>query len=212
MQNIYRHLFIKRCYILFPTLSEVSPYSRLMSKTSSLASLECPASPGSKKQLPISQAPTIEVGQMQPLSHVSMRRSAQKWPPLTQWRAWFALTGCFFLMFNSWGIVNAYGTFASYYKQHLIPNRDLKMYNLIGSIECSIILLLSAPAGRLIDANHHAELVGAGGCLVALGTFLTSICDGNGSYGAGNYTAVLITQGIVTSLGMACFFVASSKG
>lgn len=30
------------------------------------------------------------------------------WP--TDWRAYTALVGCFFLMFNSWGIVNAYGS------------------------------------------------------------------------------------------------------
>ena len=30
------------------------------------------------------------------------------WP--TTWRAYTALLGCFFLMFNSWGIINAYGS------------------------------------------------------------------------------------------------------
>lgn len=29
------------------------------------------------------------------------------WPK--EWRAYACLTGCFFLMFNSWGLVNAYG-------------------------------------------------------------------------------------------------------
>ena len=41
------------------------------------------------------------------------------WP--TNWRAYTALLGCFFLMFNSWGIINAYGS------KYLWPSLDLNM-------------------------------------------------------------------------------------
>merc|ERR1719165_61121 len=41
------------------------------------------------------------------------------WP--SGWKPYACLFGGFLLMFNSWGIVNAYGSYASYYMQHLLP-------------------------------------------------------------------------------------------
>ena len=63
------------------------------------------------------------------------------WP--SGWRPYTCLLGGFCLMFNSWGLVsgrvacrpdrfslidiqvNAYGTYASYYMQHLMPDREM---------------------------------------------------------------------------------------
>lgn len=115
-------------------------------------------------------------------------------------------------MFNSWGIVNAYGTYASYYMQHLLPGQDILLFNLIGSTQSFIVLLLSAPVGRFLDAGYHRTLIVTGSVLVILGQFLLSVSVGNGGYGEGNYGLIWLTQGLITGLGMACFFVTSSQG
>lgn len=115
-------------------------------------------------------------------------------------------------MFNSWGIVNAYGTYASYYMQHLLPGYDILLFNLIGSTECFIVLMLSAPVGRLLDAGYIRTLIITGSVLVTLGQFMLSLSTGNGGYGQGRYGLIWTTQGLVTGLGMACFFVSSSQG
>lgn len=142
------------------------------------------------------------------------RRSSEvggpNWP--VQKRAYVVLLGCWLLMFNSWGLVNAYGTFQSYYLQELLPGRDQYLLNLIGSTQSFVVLFLSFIVGRLLDAGHARLLVGCGTILVTLGMLLLSFVNGDGSYNSGNYALIWLVQGFITGLGMACFFVTSSQG
>ncbi|KAG9718781.1 MFS general substrate transporter, partial [Aureobasidium melanogenum] len=119
--------------------------------------------------------------------------------------------GCFLLMFNSWGIINVFGTFASYYSESLFRGDDLLLSNLIGSTQCFFVLFFSFIVGRLLDANHSRELLLAGSVIITIGMFMLSICNGNGGLNQGNYGLTWLTQGLVTGLGMACFFVSSSQ-
>jgi MFS transporter, MCT family, solute carrier family 16 (monocarboxylic acid transporters), member 10 len=132
------------------------------------------------------------------------------WP--REWRAYLSLAGCFFLMFNSWGLVNAYGTFSSYYKDTLLPDHDSLLFNLIGSTQCFWVLLFSGFVGRVFDANHCKHLIGVGAFLVTLGMMLLSVVNGDGGYNDGRYGLIWLTQGLITGVGMACFFVTSSAG
>jgi hypothetical protein len=136
-------------------------------------------------------------------------KAEHKWP--REFRAYTCLTGCFFLMFNSWGLVNAFGTYASFYKQHLLPGKDLMLMNLIGSTQCFMVLSLSAIAGRLLDADYGRGLIGVGTIMVPLGWVLLSVVNGEGGYNQGNYGLIWVCQGLISGFGMACFFVASSK-
>jgi MCP family monocarboxylic acid transporter-like MFS transporter 10 len=79
--------------------------------------------------------------------------------------------------------------------------------NLIGSTQCFVVLFFSFVTGRLLDANHSRELLVAGWFIVSVGMFMLSICNGNGGLNQGNYGLTWLTQGLVTGLGMACFFV-----
>jgi len=139
----------------------------------------------------------------------STDRDEPDWPK--EWVAYTSLFGCFLLMFNSWGLVNAYGTFSSYYLQHLLPQTDSLKLSLIGSTESFIVLALSSVTGRLLDAGYYRMLTGTGWGLVAIGMFALSGVNGNGLDGEGNYGLVWTTQGLVLGLGMACFFVTSSQ-
>jgi hypothetical protein len=130
------------------------------------------------------------------------------WPE--GWRPWSALAGCFFLMFNSWGLVNAYGTFATYYKEMLLPTYDLHMFNLIGSTESFVVLILSFFVGRLLDAGLSRFVLPTGFVLVTIGMFTLSVSAGD-TDGSGTYIHIWLTQGLTTGLGMSCFFVASSQ-
>ncbi|OJD29917.1 mfs general substrate transporter [Diplodia corticola] len=131
------------------------------------------------------------------------------WP--TEWRAWTTLCACFFLMFNSWGLVNAYGTFSSYYKDVLLPDTDALYFNLIGATECFMVLILSGVVGRLLDAGLYKYLLGTGTFLITLGFMMLSISNGNGEWKQGSFANIEATHGIVAGLGMACFFVSSSQ-
>ena len=131
------------------------------------------------------------------------------WP--TDFRAWLALFGGFLLMFNSWGLVNAYGTYQSFYYQHLTPTTPLLSLNLVGSTECFVVLVLSNPVGRLLDAGFARHLVLCGACLVTIGTYSLSAVVGGGGRAEGDFTLIWVTQGLIQGLGMSCFFVPSSQ-
>lgn len=135
--------------------------------------------------------------------------SEPSWPK--SWRAYACWLGCFFLMFNSWGLVNAYGTFASYYVAHSLAGEDQLVLNLIGSTQSFLVLLFSAPVGRLLDAGHFRWVIGTGCLLTPLGMFMLSITTPNSPTAEGNYGYIWATQGFVTGLGMACYFVSSSQ-
>lgn len=115
-------------------------------------------------------------------------------------------------MFNSWGQVNAFGTFASYYSQHLFVGKDLLLFNLIGATQCFIILLLSSLVGRLLDAGHAKALAATGTILCFVGNLSLSFVNGQGRSGQGNYPLTWVCQGLINGLGMSCFFVTSSQG
>ena len=143
----------------------------------------------------------------------SMENTSNKnespWPKT--WRAYACWLGCFLLMFNSWGLVNAYGTFSSYYIGHSLKLLDQLELNLIGSTQSFLVLLFSAPMGRLLDAGHYRYVLGTGTVLVPLGMFMLSVAHPTGEDDIGNFGQILTTQGLVVGLGMSCFFVASSQ-
>ncbi|KAF2752221.1 MFS general substrate transporter [Sporormia fimetaria CBS 119925] len=142
------------------------------------------------------------------LEHGSHLREPN-WP--RSWQAYACWLGCFFLMFNSWGLVNAYGTFASYYVGHSLRDMDQLELNLIGSTQSFLVLLFSAPVGRLLDAGHFRVVTGTGAFLVPFGMFMLSFAHPTSEDAMANYVNIWVTQGFVVGLGMACYFVSSSQ-
>lgn len=166
----------------------------------------------SRPGLPMSNS-TTQTASMENVSVTSSLESyasEPNWP--RSWRAYACWLGCFFLMFNSWGLVNAYGTFASFYVGHSLRDNDQLQLNLIGSTESFLVLLFSAPVGRLLDAGHFRYVIGTGAFLVPFGMFMLSIAHPNGENAIGKYVNIWVTQGFVVGLGMACYFVSSSQG
>lgn len=157
-------------------------------------------------------AESIGASSLQDVSESSSMIAAEEpsWP--RSWRAYACWLGCFFLMFNSWGLVNAYGTFSSYYVGHSLRFADQLELNLIGSTQSALVLLFSAPVGRLLDAGHFRAVISTGSLLVPFGMFMLSIAHPRGVDDTASFGAIWATQGFVVGLGMACFFVSSSQG
>lgn len=132
------------------------------------------------------------------------------WP--REWRAYRCLLGGFLLMFNSWGLVNAYGTFSSYYTQTILSGQDILLLNLIGAVECFLVLIFSGVVGRLLDADYSRILISIGTVLTGLSFFMLSIVDVEHDDQPRLYGWIWLTQAFTAGLGMACFFVTSSQG
>jgi MCP family monocarboxylic acid transporter-like MFS transporter 10 len=165
---------------------------------------------GSEGTLPLSMAPTETTARN--MSQPTSLRSAEEpdWP--RTWRAYACLLGCFFLMFNSWGLVNAYGTWSSYYVGHSLLGTDQLKLNLIGSTQSFLVLLLSNPVGRLLDAGYARHVIGFGSVCVPLGLFILSVVHPSDVGATANFGSIWGLQGLLVGLGMAPFFVSSSQG
>ncbi|EFQ87132.1 hypothetical protein PTT_17489 [Pyrenophora teres f. teres 0-1] len=165
--------------------------------------------PNNEGTLPLSEAPTAN-NSMRDQSPSSIETIEEPdWP--RSWRAYACLLGCFFLMFNSWGLVNAYGTWSSYYVGHSLRGTDQLELNLIGSTQSFIVLLLSNVVGRLLDAGHSRKVIGCGTFLVPFGLFMLSVAHPSDVEALGNFGSIWATQGLVVGLGMGTFFVSSSQ-
>lgn len=165
---------------------------------------------GSEASLPLSTSTTSGAPSMREFPRTLSNDDSPDWP--RTWRAYACLLGCFFLMFNSWGLVNAYGTWSSYYVGHSLRTVDQLELNLIGSSQCFLVLLLSNPVGRLLDAGHFRKVIGFGTVLVPLGLFILSAVHPSDVEAIASFGPIWATQGLVVGLGMAPFFVSSSQG
>jgi hypothetical protein len=174
-------------------------------------SLEKDNRKGSEASLPLSTSTASGAPSMREFGRSSSADEDEPdWP--RTWRAYACLLGCFFLMFNSWGLVNAYGTWSSYYVGHSLRTVDQLELNLIGGSQCFLVLLLSNPVGRLLDAGHFRKVIGFGTVFVPLGLFILSAVHPSSVEAVASFGPIWVTQGLLVGLGMAPFFVSSSQG
>jgi len=84
--------------------------------------------------------------------------------------AWLQVLGSFFLFFNSWGIVNTFGVFQTYYNSPtgLLPHETNTMLSWVGSIQAFLMLIIGVVTGLLYDAGYFRALVCRDSFLVIL--------------------------------------------
>ncbi|KAL8950897.1 MAG: hypothetical protein Q9222_003093 [Ikaeria aurantiellina] len=134
--------------------------------------------------------------------------AVRQWPK--NWKAYAALVSGFFMMFNAWGMVNAFAAFLGLYDEHLLSQTSDIQLSLIGSTESFLLLFPSIFAGRLLDARRHYYLGFTGFLLLFFGFFALSFTSREGLRDQGNYAFVWLTSGLMAGLGMTCFFTYSS--
>lgn len=112
--------------------------------------------------------------------------------------AWLQVLCGFFCFMNSWGTVNAFGVFQSYYSATLIPDVSNSDISWIGSIQAFLLCAATVFAGPVFDAGHARVLVVTGSFLVVLGFFMTSLCS--------TYWQLMLAQGLCVGIGNGCLF------
>ncbi|EPQ28647.1 uncharacterized protein PFL1_03950 [Pseudozyma flocculosa PF-1] len=115
--------------------------------------------------------------------------------------AWLQVVASFFLFFNSWGLVNTYGAFQTYYETALLERSGSSAISWIGSIQASLLLIVGPFSGPLFDLGYVKTLTVGGTVLIVVGMMTTSV--------ATYYYQVLLAQGICTGLGMGAIFIPS---
>ncbi|EEH37890.2 hypothetical protein PAAG_00811 [Paracoccidioides lutzii Pb01] len=91
------------------------------------------------------------------------------------WKAWSQVLASFFLFFNTWGLVIAYGSFQTYYEQQLLVGDSPSTISWIGSIQAFLLLFVGAVTGPLFDAGYTRMLAMGGWFLYSFGLMTTSI-------------------------------------
>jgi MFS family permease len=135
---------------------------------------------GSSVRIPDSQAPDIQDD------------------PLNGRTAWLhAVTGML-VVFDCWGLGNAYGLFQAYYETVLLPGENPSSIAWIGSTQLALVFGLGLPVGRLVDQGHFHAVFHSGTCLMVIGIFSTAWC--------GRLSTLLVAQGLVTGTGMGLIF------
>lgn len=112
-------------------------------------------------------------------------------PPDGGFRAWSQTAVAHLIMFNSWGYINSFGVFQSYYATTLAVSPSAVSW--VGSVQIFLIFFVGAFSGRATDAGYYHHVLVAGSVLQVLGVFMTSLSTA--------YWQLFLSQGICTGLG-----------
>jgi MFS family permease len=120
-------------------------------------------------------------------------------PPNGGLTAWLHVVGGFMLLFNSWGVLNAFGVFQTYYESGALFDRSSSDISWIGCIQMFMVLLMGVATGPIYDRGYLRPLLLVGSFGVVFGHMMLSLCK--------EYWQVVLAQGFVIGMGAGCLFV-----
>ncbi|KAK3110941.1 hypothetical protein LTR53_014264 [Teratosphaeriaceae sp. CCFEE 6253] len=125
-------------------------------------------------------------------------------PPDGGLTAWLQVLGGYFLFFNTWGLINAFGVFQTYYAAVLLPDRSNSTIAWIGTLTSFMLCASPVSWGPVFDNLANPRLLVVGGSVaVVFGMMMTSLCD--------QYWQIMLAQGIVVGLGGGCLFITATS-
>ena len=122
-------------------------------------------------------------------------------PPDGGLLAWLHALSAFLLWFNTWGILNAFGVFQTYYESGELFEASSSNISWIGSIQSFMLLVVGIFAGPMYDRGYLRFLLGLGTFLIVFGHMMLSL--------ATTYYQALLAQGFCVGIGAGCLFVPS---
>ncbi|GAM37667.1 hypothetical protein TCE0_024r07773 [Talaromyces pinophilus] len=117
-------------------------------------------------------------------------------------QAWLQVLAAHFLFFNSWGIVNTFGSYETYYTVDLLSTSSSSAISWIGSIQAFLLLFVGALTGPLYDAGYARHLTISGSFFLVFGQMMLSLCK--------EYWQVLLAQGFCVGIGCGLLCVPST--
>lgn len=117
-------------------------------------------------------------------------------PPDGGGHAWLQVAMAHLVIFNTWGYINSFGVFQTYYVQALgHPPSDISW---VGSIQIFLLFFVGTFAGRATDAGYFKPVLAAGAVLELFSIFMTSLCT--------RYWQLFLAQGLGQGLGCGLMF------
>ncbi|KAK6212445.1 hypothetical protein LQW54_005219 [Pestalotiopsis sp. IQ-011] len=122
-------------------------------------------------------------------------------PPDGGLTAWLQVVGSFFLFWNSWGLVNAFGVYQTYYQNDLLQNMSPSAISWLGSIQSFLLLFVGVISGPLYDKGYLRSLLLSGSFFVILGLMMTSLCT--------QFWQLVLAQAVCAGLGTGLLYIPS---
>ncbi|KAK2610294.1 hypothetical protein N8I77_003740 [Diaporthe amygdali] len=131
------------------------------------------------------------------LSRTTSRSSFNPGPPPDGGlKAWTAVAAGHLVIMNTWGYINSFGVFQTYYATELgLPPATISW---IGSIQVFLLFFIGTFTGRITDAGYFREVFLLGTTFQLLGIFTTSVCT--------KYWQLFLAQGVCMGIGNGCLF------
>ncbi|KAF6240567.1 hypothetical protein HO173_001237 [Letharia columbiana] len=115
--------------------------------------------------------------------------------------AWLQVAAAFVLYFNTWGVINMYGVFQTFYQSNLLEHQSASNISWVGSIQAFLIFLGGAVVGPFFDLGYLRLLLSLGTFSTCFGMMMTSICK--------TYWQFVLAQGVTVGIGFGCLFLPS---
>lgn len=120
-------------------------------------------------------------------------------PPNGGLVAWLHVAGGFMLFFNTWGMMNTFGVFQTYYESGALFQRSSSDISWIGSVQATMLLMVGFITGPIYDRGYLRPLLIAGTFGTVFGLMMLSLCK--------EYWQILLAQGFCVGIGAGCLFV-----
>ena len=117
-------------------------------------------------------------------------------PPDGGLKAWTQALMGHLVVFNTWGYINSFGVFQTYYVNAL--NETPSAISWVGSVQIFLLFAIGSFSGRATDAGYFRATFVAGSILQLVGIFTTSLST--------EYWQLFLTQGICTGIGNGLLF------
>lgn len=122
-------------------------------------------------------------------------------PPDGGLQAWLQVAGAFCLFFNTWGLLNTFGVYQTFYESGVLFEASSSKIAWIGAIQGFLLLLIGFLTGPLFDRGYFRQLILVGSLSIVFGFMMLSLCH--------TYWQVILAQGVVIGLGTGCLFIPS---
>ncbi|KEF62309.1 uncharacterized protein A1O9_00281 [Exophiala aquamarina CBS 119918] len=155
--------------------------------------------PGEPLEQTSSQAPPATTFLTKTLSRVRTRDSIDPGPPPDGgFQAWFQACLGHLVIFNSWGYINSFGLFQTYYVNVMQIGGESSVA-WIGTTQVFVLFGIGTFSGRGLDAGYFRIQFILGSIIYVTGMFLTSLCT--------QYYQIFLAQSICVGIGLGLCFV-----
>ena len=120
-------------------------------------------------------------------------------PPNGGLVAWLQVLGSFMLFFNTWGLINTFGVFQTFYESGALFSESSSNIAWIGGIQAYMLLTVGFFSGPIYDRGYLRGLTIFGSLAIVFGLMMLSLCK--------TFWQALLAQGFVVGIGAGCLFV-----